>query len=75
MIYYKSLYERDAFKQNDVFKQSLDVKKLGTENRLGCEGKLTRRECFKSPGYDGLTAEFYKCFWSEIQSLVVNSLN
>ena len=29
----------------------------------------------KSPGYDGLIAEFYKCFWSDIQSLVVNSLN
>ena len=29
----------------------------------------------KSPGGDGLTVEFYKCFWKEIKELVVGSLN
>ena len=29
----------------------------------------------KSPGSDGITAEFYKCFWNEINDLVVGSLN
>ena len=29
----------------------------------------------KSPGSDGLTPEFYKCFWQEIKDLVVDSLN
>ena len=29
----------------------------------------------KSPGLDGLTVEFYKCFWYKIEKLVINSLN
>ena len=29
----------------------------------------------KSPGTDGLTAEFYKFFWSDIKILLLNSLN
>ena len=48
--YYKSLYERDTKVDPiayDVFKESIDVKKLSNENRLGCEGKLTRIECFE----------------------------
>ena len=50
-----------------------------------CEGQLTYSECFKvlstfssdkTPGNaDGLTIEFYKSFWSEIGTLLVDSLN
>ena len=49
-----------------------------------CEGALTNSECFnalqtfhngKSPGNDGLTAEFYKVFWPTLGHLLVNSLN
>ena len=29
----------------------------------------------KSPGTDGLPAEWYKCFWSDIKSLLLNSVN
>ena len=29
----------------------------------------------KTPGSDGLSAEFYKCFWKDIKDLVINSLN
>ena len=48
------------------------------------EGKLTIDECFKSlnsfgnnksPGNDGLTAEFYKAFWNVVGDLMVCSLN
>ena len=31
--------------------------------------------CNKSPGYDGLTVEFYRAFWSTVRNLVVDSLN
>ena len=29
----------------------------------------------KSPGSDGISAEFYKIFWNDIKQYVVNSLN
>ena len=49
-----------------------------------CEGQLTYSKCFKvlstfnnnrTPGNDGLTTEFYKFVWSEIGTLLVDSLN
>ena len=52
--------------------------------RETCEGQLTYSECFKvqstfsndkTPGNDGLTVEFYKFFWSEIGTFLVDSLN
>ena len=52
--------------------------------RETCEGQLTYSECFKvlstysndkTPGNDGFTIEFYKFFWPEIGTFVVDSLN
>ena len=53
--------------------------------RETCEGQLTYSECFKvlsitfsndkTPGNDGLTIEFYKFFWPEVGTFVVDSLN
>lgn len=52
--------------------------------RETCKGQLTYSECFKvlstfsndkTPGNDGLTIEFYKFFWSEIGTFLVDSLN
>ena len=52
--------------------------------RETCEGLLTYSECFKvlstfnndkTPRNDGLTIEFYKFFWSEIGTFLVDSLN
>ena len=51
---------------------------------MACEEKLTVKECFntlltmsngKSPGNDGLTKEFYVCFWEDLGSLLVDTLN
>ena len=51
------------------FDQSLNIPKLSDNLGLHCDGLLTYRECYKalekfennkSPGDDGLTAEFYK---------------
>ena len=58
--------------------------KLTDSMRDMCEGQLTYSKCFKvlstfdsnkTPGNDGLTIEFYKFFWSEIGTLLVDSLN
>ena len=52
--------------------------------REKCEGQLTYSECFKvlstfennkTPGNDRITIEFYKYFWPEIGTLLVDSLN
>ena len=49
-----------------------------------CEGLLTEKECLKAlksmdsektPGTDGLPAEFYKIFWNDIASTLINALN
>ena len=57
---------------------------LDEEESKQCEGQLTMNECFqalesfecnKSPGNDGLTAEFYKCFWTRLGEQLVECLN
>ena len=49
-----------------------------------CEGVLTEKECLealkdmesdKTPGTDGLPAEFYKVFWKDISTILIKSLN
>ena len=45
------------------------------------EGLLTEVESFKSmesnksPGSDGLPAEFYKVFWNDVHHYLLNALN
>ena len=57
---------------------------LNDDQRDLCEGQLKYLECYevlstfennKTPGNDGLTVEFYKFFWPEIGTLLVDSLN
>ena len=52
--------------------------------KMVCEEKLTVKECFdtlltmsngKSPGNDGLTKDFFVCFWEDLGSLLVDTLN
>ena len=58
--------------------------KLSDAMKEACDGQLSYSECFKvlstfennkSPGNDGLSIEFYKFFWPEIGTLLVDSLN
>ena len=60
------------------------LKELNEDEKNSCEGLLSHNSCFKiicqmkknkSPGSDGLTAEFYKTFWSSVGDLVVASFN
>ena len=57
---------------------------LSHEDQKSCEGVLSEKECLeavigmtldKTPGTDGLPAEFYKTFWEDISSLLVSALN
>ena len=63
---------------------SVEFDTLSEEEALLCDGLLTEKECYdalismpnnKTPGSDGLSAEFYKCFWEDIKNLVIGSLN
>jgi len=58
---------------------------LTKEEQTICEGVLTEKECFealknmdsdKTPGTDGLPAEFYKGFWKDdISPFLIPALN
>ena len=65
-------FNRDYFPTLNAREQSL------------CEGPITLQEAYlvlkgmnknRSPGNDGLTVEFYQCFWGDLGHHVVNSLN
>ena len=86
--FYTELYSnRDPPNHNNVSDAFLDQCRLPTLNEDAkqiCEGVLTKAECFKalqtfkngkSPGNDGLTAEFYQVFWPTLGHLLVDSLN
>ena len=85
--FYSTLYKKRNDKtETDCYNylKTLNLPKLtDNESRL-CEGKLTKRECWealqtmesnKSPGNDGLSKEFYVCFFNEIHSYLLQSLN
>ena len=85
--YYRELYSKHSFsKVSDIktYLETTDLTILSEEDALLCEGLVTEKECCdalnsmrnnKSPGSDGLTAEFYKCFWDDLKFLFMNSLN
>ena len=86
--FYTELYSnRDSPNYNDASDAFLDhcrLPALNEDAKQICEGVLTKAECFKalqtfingkSPGNDGLTAEFYQAFWPTLGHLLVDSLN
>ena len=66
-----SLYKRRSNKTVDVcmsYLANMSLPKLTDDEKLSCEGKLTKNECWitfspmgtnNSPGNDGLSEEFY----------------
>ena len=85
--FYPSLYTTTSTKSEqqgmECLKQ-ISTPKLSDEDKLVYEGKLSMEECWsalqsmsngKSPGSDGLTREFYVCFWEDIGSCLVRTLN
>ena len=58
--------------------------KLDDIERNTCEGELTPEECLlalksmdnnKTPGADGLPADFYKIFWQDIKVFLISAVN
>ena len=57
---------------------------LNDIEREQCEGLVTAAECLeslktmesnKTPGIDGISADFYKVFWNDIKPLLLASIN
>ena len=68
----------------DVFFDSSTLPKLSPNQADGCDGLLTKEECYvplksfskgKSSGTDGLTVEFYLSFWELLGQELVDSFN
>ena len=87
--FYKDLYScrtnmQDIEQSADkFFPYNMEHPKVSPEDKNELEQEISRHECLKalknmkngkSPGSDGLTAEFYKFFWSDIGTYLVRSL-
>ena len=86
--FYSNLYQENSESYSethtDSFLTGISMPKLSDAQRLKCEEKLTVSECYnalksfqknKTPGNDGLTAEFYLAFWQILGKHLVASLN
>ena len=87
-VLYSDLYDGSTSAEMGSFSSFLsdlnEIPSLVEEKKNVCEGNLGYGECYnalqtfqknKSPGNDGLTAEFYLAFWPVFGSLLVESLN
>ena len=85
-IIYKNLYTSTPISKNVLldFLENLEIPRLQDSMRSELEGEITLKECKnilrtfssgKSPGDDGFTWEFYKCFFDLLGQDLVNSFN
>ena len=84
--FYQNLFKEKQSTSENRFNSllnDLNIPSLNSEEMLSCEGNLTEQEIYKSltnfknnksPGNDGLTKEFYCCFWNDIEDIFMKSL-
>ena len=84
--FYQNLFKEKQNTSENRFNNvlnDLNISSLNSEEVLSCEGNLTEQEIYKSltsfknnksPGNDGLTKEFYCCFWNDIKDIFMKSL-
>ena len=84
--FYKTLYtsQGNTIAPDNEFFQLENDTFLDYNDSTSCEGLLTEKECLealkdmaseKTPGTDGLPAEFYKTFWDDLSSILITALN
>ena len=86
-VFYSSLYTRRS-KKSEIecltYLHAVNIPKLTESERDSCEGRLTRKEIWearntmannKSLGNDGLSKELHVCFFNEIHTYLLNTLN
>ena len=81
------MFSRKVRNQTDkieAYLEHIPSPKLTNEQTLSCEGIISDDEVFKSlksmknnksPGNDGLSKEFYECFWDEIKNPFLASID
>ena len=87
-VFYKNLYESIVtvtdFLDTSAFFDGENDTALKDYERNACEGKLNEKDALnalktmepeKTPGTDGLPAEFYNVFWTDISSTLIGALN
>jgi len=83
--FYKNLYtSKSPDSIQSTFLSEVNSTSLTNEEQTLCEGHLTQKECFealkkmesdKTPGTDGLPAEFYRVFWKDISFFLISAVN
>ena len=86
--FYEGLYSTkrrfDVLKYYSMLLNPAKILPLSEESSFKCEGLITDEELKsvlrnmkngKTPGSDGFPSEFYKFFWNDIGSFVLNSVN
>ena len=81
---YSTSFTDDRDTEIDDFLRDLELPRLEEEQKREIETPVTKEECFeslksmecnKSPGHDGLPAEFYRVFWVDIADLLMEVYN
>ena len=81
-VYYSTLYGKKNV-NTEGFTRFVPVKTLNENVKTALDSNITLKECKealdglpcdKTPGTDGLTAEFYRHFWSNINHYLYNSI-
>ena len=84
--FYQNLFKEKQSTSKNRFNSllnDLNNLSLNSQEMLSREGNLTEQEIYKletsfknnkSPGNDGLTKEFYCCFWNDIKDIFMKSL-
>jgi exonuclease III len=85
VAFYTRLYSEQNIDENEIMNYIDDTdleRTLNIDESTLCEGEITAFECKqaidnmqsnKSPGYDGLPVEFYKCFWNIVKDMLIES--
>ena len=82
--FYEKLYEEKEVENIEIIDLVEDIPKIEDNRAQQLEGILTLEEISfslknmsngKSPGSDGFSVEFFKCFWRRLGPLVLRSLN
>ena len=82
--YYENLYSLNAIDHIRLREVLAEVPKLNMDQKSKTKGMITYNECLKAlkslsngktPGLDGIPTDFYKFFWIDIGTTVVESIN